>query len=212
MLLSSPIPRENDGHFQLFYYVLNILQWWMWSSSIMQTVKKKIFIFYSCCFKQSGCEIRAVIRMNDDINKVAFNLKSLCFSYRIRGQRSYLELFPSSVTAEHKFKQRGSVEPSRWGLFPHFTSTLFAAVCAFGSQTITLSLLVRFHQTVAAHVSDWFIYSCKSYFKWLTSKLFVYCAKWRAASPSDGAADWMSALCKLAVQSKHVFVLRPAGF
>lgn len=35
----------------------------------------------------------------------------------------------------------------------------------------------------APRISERFIYSCKSYFKWLTSKLLVYRAQWRAASP-----------------------------
>lgn len=38
-----------------------------------------------------------------------------------------------------------------------------------------------------SHTSEWFIYSCKSCFKWLTSKLLVYRAKWRAASPFQGS-------------------------
>lgn len=52
---------------------------------------------------------------------------------------------------------------------------LFAVSCVLESQTITQSLL--------PHISERFIYSCKSYFKWLTSKLLVYRAKWGAASP-----------------------------
>lgn len=50
------------------------------------------------------------------------------------------------------------------------------------------AFLCDFINSVAAHTSERFIYSCKSYFKWLTSKRLVYRAKWRAASPFKAAS------------------------
>lgn len=49
-------------------------------------------------------------------------------------------------------------------------------------------------QCRSSHISERLIYSCKSYFKWLTSKLLVYRAKWRAAAPFQGSHYFFSIL------------------
>lgn len=72
-------------------------------------------------------------------------------------------------------------------------SILFAVSCvSAASLTITQSLLPSRAISWTVLELTRFIYSCKSYFKWLTSKRLVYRAKWRAASPFKAASVFIS--------------------
>lgn len=161
----------------------------MWSTGLWSTSSTPIKKGSHCSFMQlknreNLCEMPRVVKMNDGINKMVFN----------RNFSSHIHTWKHSqdrecwyqITAEQRINKR-----SRLYLLINNLSILFAVSCVLASQIIT--------QMPSAFLCDFtngvgrFIYSCKSYFKWLTSKLGVYCAKWSAASPFKTASVFISA-------------------
>lgn len=177
---------------KLFLIILYPLHGVMWSTGLWSTSSTPIKKGSHCSFMQlknreNLCEMPRVVKMNDGINKMVFN----------RNFSSHIHTWKHSqdrecwyqITAEQRINKR-----SRLYLLINNLSILFAVSCVLASQIITQmpSALCDFTNGVGR-----FIYSCKSYFKWLTSKLGVYCAKWSAASqpvflflPLNWDAEW----------------------
>lgn len=162
----------------------------------LQYKKKRISLFIHTYY--SSWE--AFFRCQESLNWMMASIKWCliknfpCFSsYQVRQWHSYSAPSPASwiLKWDHcraKFKQK---QTERAVFINNNLSILFAVSCVSASQTITRSPLPS--RAISRTVLELtrFIYSCKSYFKWLTSKRLVYRAKWRAASPFKAASVFL---------------------
>lgn len=206
---------------------------WFWSTSTALKKKKQISLFiHTTEDRERLCKRPGVIKMNDGINKMMFNINSHCFHPSNNAKTvilgTLLELMNADILSLQSKLQTKTYCWTEQVVFINNSQTItyqcHLSCRVLASQTTTQSLLPScaiHEQCCSSHISERFIYSCKSYFKWLTSKLLVYRDKWRAASPFKAAsvfisspnwdAEWgelisvrIPVLCKPTVEYKEV--------